>query len=47
MAGLLKLTDVDDLESAVSSKFAALYADYSASDAILTTVGIDVVQVKN
>lgn len=42
MAGLLKLTDVDDLETAVSTKFAALYADYS--DGILATVGIDIVQ---
>jgi hypothetical protein len=42
MAGLLKLTDVDDLETAVSTKFAALYADYS--DGFLATVGIDIVQ---
>ena len=44
MAGLIYLSDTDDLDSAISSKFGDLYATYS--DDALVTVGIDVVQVK-
>ncbi|XP_063684416.1 tetraspanin-3-like [Bolinopsis microptera] len=42
MAGLVYLSDVDDLDDTISSKFGDLYSTYG--DEALATVGIDVLQ---
>jgi len=42
MAGLIYLTDVDDLDSAINSKFGQVYSKYG--DSLMATLGIDFVQ---
>ena len=43
MAGLIYLTDVDDLDTAITSKFGQVYSKYG--DSVMATLGIDIVQV--
>lgn len=42
MAGLIYLTDVDDLDTAITSKFGQVYSKYG--DSVMATLGIDIVQ---
>ena len=43
MAGLVYLSDIDDLDVTISSKFGDLYSTYG--DEAMATVGIDALQV--
>lgn len=43
MAGLIYMTDVDDLDTAITSKFGQVYSKYG--DSVMATLGIDIVQV--